>query len=249
MPAAAILLAALLPIAEIDASWALRADLDRAQAHVAEVKRAAAAHPDASALQWRLCRALFFLGEYALDPNRKDERKTVLREAREAGERAVALAKDDAERLPSHVWASYAWGQWALLEGKLAAVRQGAAARIRDHAAAAVKLDPLYDGAAGDRVLGRLHHQTPSVPFLTGWASKQLALEHLRRSVALAPGSLVNRQYLGEALWEIDRKRRAEAKAILEGVVAAIPDPRFLVEERHAQAAARAFLHERVAQR
>lgn len=249
MPAAALLLAALLPVAEIDASWALRADLGRARAHVEEVRRAAAAQPDAPALQWRLCRALFFLGEYALDPDRKEERKALLREAREAGDRAVALATDDADRLPAHVWASYAWGQWALLEGKLAAVRQGAAARIRDHAAAAVKLDPRFDGAAGDRVLGRLHHQTPSVPFLTGWASKDLAIEHLRRSVELAPDSLVNRQYLGEALWEIDRKRRAEAKAILEGVVAATPDPEFVVEERHAQAAARAFLREHAAQR
>ena len=229
MLAAALLLAGALPVAEIDAAWERRADLGRAKDHVAEVTRAVAANPGAAALQWRLCRALFFLGEYALVD--KAERKAALREAREAGERAVALAGDDADRLPAHVWASYAWGQWALLEGKLAAVRQGAAAKIRDHATEARKLDPRYDGAAGDRVLGRLHHQTPSVPFLTGWASKDLALEHLRRAVELAPDSLVNRQYLGEALWDIDRKRRAEAIALLQGVVAAVPAPALLVEE------------------
>lgn len=247
MLAAALLLAAVAPIAEIDADWERRADLARAKDHVASVRAAATADAESAALQWRLCRALFFLGEYSL--TEKDARKAALREARDAGERAVALAKDDAERLPSHVWAAYAWGQWAMLEGKLAAVRQGAAAKIRDHATAVLGIDPLYDGAAGDRILGRLHHQTPSVPFLTGWASKDLALEHLRRAVERGPESLINRQYLGEALWDIDRKRRPEAKALLEGVVGATPHPAFLVEERRAQSDARAFLAEHVAKR
>ena len=247
MIATAFLLAGVASIAEIDAAWEQRADLARASSHVAEVRRAVDAEPESSALRWRLCRALFFLGEYALTD--KEARKTALREARDAGERAVALAKNDADLLPAHVWSSYSWGQWALLEGKLAAVRQGAAAKIRDHATAALKLDPLYDGAAGDRVLGRLHHQTPSVPFLTGWASKDLALEHLRRAVELRPESLINRQYLGEALWEIERKSRPEAIAILEGVVAATPHPAFLAEERRAQADARAFLAEHAPKR
>jgi hypothetical protein len=211
------------------------------------VRRAVDADPRRSDLQWRLSRALFFLGEYALDD--PAEHKAALTEARDAAERAVALAGNDGDLVQAHLWASYAWGQWALLEGKLAAVRQGAAAKIRDHAEAVVRLDPRIDGDAGDRVLGRLHHQSPSVPFLTGWISKTKALEHLERSVRLGPASLVNRGYLGEALWEIDRKRRPEAKALLEGVVAATPDPEHLVEERHAQAAARAFLRERVAQR
>ena len=245
MLAAAFALAAVASIAEIDAGWQQRAELSRAKDHVAAVQAAVAADPESSALQWRLCRALFFLGEYALTD--KDAKKATLREARDVGERAVTLAKQDADRLPAHVWASYSWGEWAVLEGKLAAVRQGAAAKIRDHATAALRLDPTYDGAAGDRVLGRLHHQTPSVPLLTGWASKDLAVEHLEQAVERRPESLINRQYLGEALWDIDRKRRAEAKAILEGVVAATPHPAFVVEERKAQADARAFLAKYVA--
>lgn len=240
MTFAPLLLAATASIAEIDAAWEERAETSRAAAHVADVKRAVAADPDSAALQWRLSRAWFFLGNFVLTD--REPKRAALREARDAGERAVALAKDGPDLLPAHVWASYAWGQWALQEGKLAAVRQGAAAKIRDHATAALKLDENYDGAAGDRVLGRLHQETPSVPLLTGWASKELGVEHLRRAVKLRPESLINRQYLGEALWEFSKKTRAEGKAILEGVVAATPHPGWVVEERRAQADAKAFL-------
>ena len=69
------------------------------------------------------------------------------------------------------------WGKWALVFGKTAAVKQGAAAKIRDYAQAVILLDPAYDGGGGYRVLGRLHHQTPAVPFFTGWASRARSAE------------------------------------------------------------------------
>src|SRR5258706_14250159 len=81
--------------------------------------------------------------------------------------------------LASFFWASVDWGKWALAFGKSAAVKQGAAAKIRDYAAAVILMDPAFEEAGGYRVLGRLHHQTPAEPFFTGWASRADALGNL----------------------------------------------------------------------
>ena len=49
------------------------------------------------------------------------------------------------------------WGEWALAYGKMAAVRQGAADRIRSEATIAMLINPKMDGGGPQRVLGRLH--------------------------------------------------------------------------------------------
>jgi hypothetical protein len=131
---------------------------------------------------------------------------------------------------------------YALAEGMFAAAREGVAGRIRDYAEAVIKLAPALDDAAGDRTLGRLHHQTPSIPLITGWISKKEAIRHLRKAVAVAPTSLVNRLFLAEALRELDASSRDEAIAIAEGVVDGTPDSKWLVEHERARADARALL-------
>jgi hypothetical protein len=114
-------------------------------------------------------------------------------------------------------------------------VRQGAASKIRDYSQAVILLDPAYDDGGGYRVLGRLHHQTPAIPFFTGWASRSLALKNLRLAVETGPRNLVGRQFLAEAMWDYEPARRAEARAILEKILAEIPDPDNLVENRKTQ--------------
>src|ERR1035437_3301256 len=123
----------------------------------------------------------------------------------------------------------------ALVFGKTAAVRQGAAAKIRDYAEAVILLDPAYDSGGGYRVLGRLHHQTPAVPFFTGWASRSEALKNLRLAVEVGPHNLVGRQFLAEAMWDYEPGRRAEARAMLQKILAEALDPDFLVENRKTQ--------------
>ena len=121
-------------------------------------------------------------------------------------------------------------------------MKQGAAAKIRDYAQAVILLDPVYDGGGGYRVLGRLHHQTPAVPFFTGWASRGEALRNLRLAVEAGPRNLVGRQFLAEAMWDYESSRRAEARTMLEKILAETPDPDTLVEDRKTQEEARQLL-------
>jgi len=231
---------------------------------IAACRRAIALDPDSLEGRWRLMRALYFKGEYATrDP---EEKKTVFGDGRTAGEEALALVRKkvasatgrsadketpvalapDARAIPGAVatflWTGIDWGKWALVYGKMAAARQGVAAKIRDDAEAVIRIDPEYDGAAGYRLLGRLHHQTPSIPFVTGWASRKEALKNLQRAMEIAPKNFYNRLYWAEALRDYESSRFDEARKVLEALVADTPAPGNLVEDLRAQEEARADL-------
>jgi hypothetical protein len=231
---------------------------------IAACRKGLAESPGSLDLRWRLMRALYFKGEHAV----ADEagKRTIFDEGKSAGEEALALIRKEAaaragkpldaatpvdlvpfvgnrpDVVASFYWAAVDWGKWALVYGKTAAVKKGAAAKIRDYAAAVIKLDARFEGGGGYRVLGRLHHQTPSVPFLTGWASRDEAMKNLRLAVATQPSDLINRLYLAEATWDYETARRDEARKALEAVVAAVPSQEAPVEDRRTQETARAVL-------
>jgi hypothetical protein len=56
------------------------------------------------------------------------------------------------------------------------------------------------------------------------------------------PENLINRLYLAEAIKDYEPGKGAEAKAMLEALVAQTPDPAFLVENRRTQEEAAALL-------
>jgi hypothetical protein len=259
---------------EADRLWALRAEGSKgghAQAAaidpvIAACRAALAKEPDSVAARGRLMRALYFKGEYVADD--VTAKREVFDEGRKAAEEALALLRRDASKssgkdlskaspveiapalkrradaVDAFTWAAANWGKWSLAFGKMAAVKQGAAAKIRDYAQAAILLDSAYDGGGGYRILGRLHHQTPSVPFLTGWASRTEALRNLRLAVAAGPKNFVGRQFLAEAIWDYEPDKRAEARALMRALVDEAPQPEFLVECRRAQEDAAAKLAE-----
>jgi hypothetical protein len=262
------------PLADADRLWALRADGStggRASAAsvdplVAACRDGAAKSPDSIAWRGRLMRALYFKGEHATDD--VAAKRTIFDEGRKAAEEALELLRRDASKaagrdlakaspveLAPHLkgradaveafyWAAADWGKWALAFGKTAAVKQGAAAKIRDYAQAVILLDPSYDGGGGYRILGRLHHQTPSVPFFTGWASRSEALKNLRLAVKTAPKNFLGREFLAEAIWDYESDKRDEAVALLREVLADAPQADWLVECRRAQEDAAGKLRE-----
>ena len=259
---------------EIDRLWSLRAEGSNGghalsapiDLTIDACRAALSADPESLEVRWRLMRALYFKGEHTTDD--PAAKRGVFDEGRTVAEQALSILRRDAGRtahqdlgkatpvelvphvkgipgaLPSFLWASVDWGKWALVFGKSAAVRQGAAAKIRDYAQAVILLDPAYDDGGGYRVLGRLHHQTPAVPFFTGWASRTEALKNLRLAVATGPRNLVGRQFLAEAIWDYESSRRAEARAMVEKVLTETPDPDYLVENRKTQEEARQLLKE-----
>jgi tetratricopeptide (TPR) repeat protein len=204
------------------------APADRAiAAYEAELKA------DPSSLEKRaaLLRALYFRARYT--GASVDQQKAICSRGKAAGENgkaallkkaglkdfgkpeaAAAKLRDVPGAAALLFWDSALWGQWALAYGKMAAAREGAAATIRDEAATAILLDSAYEDAGPHRVLGRLHHQTPSIPFVTGWASNKEALRHLQAAVEKGPGSPMNWWFYGELL--LDEGKTAEAKAAFE---------------------------------
>lgn len=259
-------------LAEADELWAHRADgadADHARPAsartlVAQVRKGLIHEPRSIEGRWRLLRALYFQGDYATTT--AAEAKAVFAEGAKVADEAMDLlraelaeeagrsfsGKTPVEMVPLLAgntaaasffeWAAVVWGKWALAEGMLAAVRRGVAGMVRDYGEALSRLDPYLDDAAADRTLGRLHHKTPSVPLLTGWASGREAVKLLRRSVEKAPTSLTNRSFLAEALWDVEPGKRDEAIAIAQAVVKGKPAKLWVVEHERARADARAFL-------
>ncbi len=111
-------------------------------------------------------------------------------------------------------WDSACWGQWALLYGKLKAAKEGAAKKILISAETALNFNEKMEDGGPHRVLGRLHHQTPKIPLITGWVSKDKALAHLKKALEFGPEEPMNYLFLGELY--LDLGQRDKAKEIFE---------------------------------
>jgi hypothetical protein len=151
-------------------------------------------------------------------------------------------AKSIPESVAVFYWDAVAWGEWGVAYGKLAAVRQGAAERIRKSSTVSMLIDPDFDGGGGARVLGRLHNQTPRVPFLTGWASDKLAVRYLRESLSRDPSNKLTKVFLAEAMVANDSNTRPQAVELLREVINSPNALDMLVENFAAQEDALALL-------
>lgn len=254
-------------LAEGDRQWNMRAagsSGGRAvagpiDAAIAAYERAAAENPEALEPRWKLLRALRFKGAYVARTN--DEKKAIYSRAKDAGEDALKVVYRRLQ-LPSNapekqvaaaagavpgaaetlVWDAVNWGEWALAYGKLAAARQGAADRIRRNAGIARLVDPALEGGTPSRVLGRLHDQTPRIPFITGWASQKEAVRFLSESLKVDPANKITIVFLAEALVSDDAKTRPRAVQMLREAIAAPNPPEYQVENARATEDARALL-------
>jgi tetratricopeptide (TPR) repeat protein len=259
-------------VAEGDQQWALRAEghtgghanAARIDAAIAAYQRALAQKPDDLEAHWKLLRAFRFKGSYVATTD--DQEKTYYGQGKAAGEKAfvvlnrMLVAKgvsssdkaaekqvaDAARSIPGaaecYFWDSANWGQWALVYGKMAALREGAADRIKREATIAMLIDPKLDGGGGARVLGRLHDQTPHVPFITGWASGKEAVKYLRESLKYDPTNKITIVFLAEAMVDDNSDTKPQAIKMLRDAIAAPSDPDFVVEQDAAAGDAKELL-------
>jgi hypothetical protein len=251
----ALVLAPAALLAEGDAQYARRAEGSTgARAQVLPIERALAAYrsalqaePSSLPARWRLMRALFFRAGFC--GATRDQERALREEARRAAEQGVqaleralgspegaariAALRGQPDAVNLYFWSAVSWGEWALARGRLSAARSGAASRVRDLGQTVVELDPLFEQGGGYRILGRLHDQSPRIPFLTGWVSRDKALDLLQRALAAGPQNTVNQLFLAEALLEHAPHRRAEARALLASCARAVPRPEFMVEDAH----------------
>jgi len=255
-----------------DQHWAARAEghqggrasATHIDAAIAAYQRAVTQNPNDLEPRSKLLRAIRFKGAYVATT--KDEKKKIYDMGKSAGEEALAIidrqlaakglrsvtkatekeVADAARTLPGagevFHWDAVNWGEWALVYGKLAAVRQGAADRIRREATIAMLINPAMEGGGPARVLGRLHDQTPHVPFLTGWASSREAVKLLNESLKIDPTNKITRVFLAEAMVDNNSDTGPQAIQMLREVISTPNDPQYEVEQAAAQADARALL-------
>jgi tetratricopeptide (TPR) repeat protein len=231
-------------------------------AAIAAYQHAIAANANDLVAHGRLLRAYRFKGAYVAANN--EEKKKTYTAAKAAGETALkvlgrALAthgvKENAPEktvaaaaraIPGaadvYLWDAINWGEWALVYGKMAAARQGAADRIRREATIAHLIDPALEYGSPSRVLGRLHEQTPRIPFLTGWASSKEAVRFLEESLKHDPTNKLTQVFLAEALVANDSSTKARATQLLRNVLSTPVHPELAVEDAAAMDDARAVL-------
>ncbi|HYS52981.1 MAG TPA: hypothetical protein VER58_04350 [Thermoanaerobaculia bacterium] len=259
-------------MAEGDQHWAARAEGHQSghakpaqtEAAIAAYQKAVAQNPNDLEARWKLLRTLRFKGAYVATST--DEKKQIYSQAKKAGEETLAIidrqlsakgirsvtkatekeVADAAKSIPGadevFLWDAVNWGEWALAYGKMAAARQGAADRIRRGATIAMLIDPKLEGGAPSRVLGRLHDQTPRIPFITGWASNREAQRFLNDSMKIDPTNKITRVFLAEAMVNGNSDTKPQAIQMLKELLTTPNDPNYEVEQAAAQDDARALL-------
>ncbi|MGZ5477341.1 MAG: hypothetical protein ACXWH1_12695 [Thermoanaerobaculia bacterium] len=253
--------AATAQIADGDQHWNMRAEgaqngharADHINAAILAYQKATATDPNDLEARWKLLRSLRFKGAYVASTN--EEKRQVYSQAKLAGDDAMKVVDrqlaakginsvskatekqiaDVAKAVPGvpeiFLWDAINWGEWALAYGKFAAAREGAADRIRREATIANFVDPRLEGGSPSRVLGRLHDQTPRIPFITGWASSKEAVKFLNDSLKVDPTNKITIVFLAEAMVSNNSDTRPQAVQMLKNAVSAPVDPNYVVEQ------------------
>lgn len=241
---------------DAETAWTLRhegasgeiASTDKIMTSIQLFQKALDKEPDNLNVRWKLMRSYYFLGRYTGmdEEQQQDVFEDLIQLGNEGLERIEKIINVDPEDKPERLasalkghddallvffYQAVGWGQWALAFGKLKAVRKGAAGKIRDYATVCYLADPGMENGGPQRVLGRLHHQTPRVPFITGWASNKKARTLLEEAVTRGPENPMNYLFLGELLLE-SKKTRDEAENLFMKVVNMSPRKNFIIEDR-----------------
>jgi tetratricopeptide (TPR) repeat protein len=142
-------------------------------------------------VQWRLARALFFLGQEA---GSRESSRQLFSAGIGAGERAVAL---NPERVEGHFWVGV---NLSLFAGVNRGIRGARAIRwARAELKVAAAINESYHDAGPLRVLGRLEHKAPR---LLGGNLKR-SRELFDRAIAIAPRNSVTLTYAAELAIEM----------------------------------------------
>src|SRR5262245_5616445 len=137
-------------------------------------------------VQWRLARALFFLGQQA---GSRASSKQLYTSGIAAGERAVALNSD---RVEGHFWVGVNLALFAEVNRGIRGARVIRSARLE--LKNAVRISEGYHDAGPLRVLARLEHKSPK---LLGGSLKR-SRELFDRALAIAPSNSVTLIYAAE---------------------------------------------------
>jgi tetratricopeptide (TPR) repeat protein len=214
-------------LGEADRLYADRANLASARRAADIWSAAIAADARDFATAWKLARAEYWLGGHGQDVERRKD----LERGVDAGRKAVAIRPDRPE---GHFWIAANMGALAESFG----MRQGLKYRkpIKEELETVLQLEAGFLDGSADRALGRWYFK---VPGLFG-GDRKLSETHLRKSLTSSPTSTSSHFFLGELLQ--DEGRKVEARAELQRVIDAPPNPDWVPEDREFKEKARALL-------
>lgn len=179
-------------------------------------------------VQWRLARALFFLGQEADSSGAKRQLHAA---GINAGERAVGLSP---ERVEGHFWVGVNLAMFAESNGGLRGAR--ALLWARSELKLAAKVNEGYHDAGPLRVLGRIEHKAPKLLF----GSRKRSRQCFDRALQIAPRNTVTMLYAAE--FAIDEGDRDRAVSLLEQIIQSPVGIEWEFENRRDRELARALL-------
>ena len=214
---------ALAQIKEGDRLYEGREDMAKARVAVASLRQAVVADYGNFEAAWKLSRASYYVGDHT---DNSDEAEDMFRAGIDAAKSAVKLQPNKPE---GHFWLGANYGGQAKLStlSSLSTVTD-----IRTEMETVIKLDEKFQSGSAYLALGRLYLQAPKV--LGGDTSK--AVDYLKKGLALAPNNSLMKYYLAEAYQS--ENKDAEAKKLIEEIIATTPDPQYLAEHKDALAKA-----------
>jgi hypothetical protein len=185
---------------------------------------------------WRAARVYFWASDDPGLPH--DQRSRLGKTGWDLAERAIAANPND---VAGYYWAAVNMGSYALGLGVVRALSQGLEGRFRDRLGRATTLNDGYESGGVEIAWGRFFYKLP-------WPKRdrRAAEDHLRRAMAINPNALRARVYLANLY--MDEGRAAEAKPLLDQVVAAPGDRYDPPEERRAKALAAGMVPQVAAQ-
>jgi tetratricopeptide (TPR) repeat protein len=178
-------------------------------------------------VQWRLARAMFFLGQQA---ESAPEKLQLHSSAMDAGARAVAL---NPERVEGHFWAGVNLALYAESARAPRGIR--AVLRARSELKRAVEIAENYHGAGPLRVLARLEHRAPRL--LGG--NRQRSRAYFDRAMAIARNKVT---LLYAAELALDEGEQERAAGLLEEIIASPSEPGWEFENSRDRETARSLL-------
>ena len=179
-------------------------------------------------VQWRLARALFFLGQEAPEATTRSQLHAA---GIGAGERAVTL---NGNRVEGHFWVGVNLALFAESNGGLRGLR--ALRWARSELKMSIKINEAYHGAGPLRVLGRLMHKAPR------WLGGSLGQSenYYNRALEIAPSNPVTLLYAAELA--LDHQQQRRARVLLDKLLALPNDPDWEFENRRDRELARELL-------
>jgi hypothetical protein len=221
-------LAALL--AEVDAAFAIRDQPGKMDASLAAVTKAEKLAPNDYEVLWRMARHYYWLAD---DPSISGDEKARL--GKLTWDWSDRATQANPARVEGWFYGSAGVGMYSIGISIIKALLDGMESKYLDRLKKAQAADPAYYGHGADVSWGRYYYELPWPKY--DWEKSEQAYKKALRS---SPKNLRARVYLAELYAKEDHP--AEAKKLLEAVIAAKPGEYDAPEERRAQALARAAL-------